>query len=121
MGRMTHMQSSHSVCSTSKLLSMLCPQPGHSAIGMPAATCTIALISHARARLARYVREGCECRLCAYPRGVRSRVCVKDSHRENRDNRRSSLTRQKLKTCPLSGLRFADIRINRINTIYLRA
>jgi uncharacterized cupredoxin-like copper-binding protein len=36
MGRMTHMQSSHSVCSTSKLLSMLCPQPGHSAIGMPA-------------------------------------------------------------------------------------
>ena len=66
MGRMTHMQSSHSVCSTSKLLSMLCPQPGHSAIGMPAATCTIALISHAQARaraarLARFVREGCEC------------------------------------------------------------
>ena len=55
MGRMTHMQSSHSVCSTSKLLSMLCPQPGHSAIGMPAATCTIALISHARAPSAQRV------------------------------------------------------------------
>ena len=60
MGRMTHMQSSHSVCSTSKLLSMLCPQPGHSAIGMPAATIAL-IISHARARLARFIREGCEC------------------------------------------------------------
>lgn len=43
MGRMTHMQSSHSVCSTSKLLSMLCPQPGHSAIGMPAAIVALIL------------------------------------------------------------------------------